>query len=417
MIHVQYSYGFQNQSAVLLRNRNQIQEHAGSFKRNEREKGRRFVKRKKLVYGIAAALVIVFGFIGYRIYTNLQTAKDKAAAMGKGRIATVEVMPAFRKTVTPAFTLTASLDPIWRSDISPKLDGRIGALYVEEGQWVTAGQTLALLESSEYGAQVAQAQGTLYATSADLAQARADLARAQTLFAQGAISQQQMEAASSKVANLEGAVRASRGNVGYQEARLENTNVTTPHRGIVLNRSLQTGDYAKAGTAIVTVADTSVMLAKATVGEGQITQLKVGDAAQVLVEAVSNQPFAGKITKIVPAAAVPTRAFMIEVSVDNADGSLLAGLTAKVIVNAKPHPDALVVPEAALVLFEDQRTVFVLADDQVVQRKLKLGYVGGGYAEVLEGLNPGEMIVVAGQNTVRDGAKVKVAATREAGQI
>ncbi len=337
--------------------------------------------------------------------------------MGKGRIATVEVMPVFKKSITPTFMLTASLDPVWRSDISPKLDGRIGALFVEEGQWVTAGQSLATLENGEFGAQVSQAQGTLYASAADLSQARVDLSRAQSLFTQGAISQQQLDAAGAKVANLEGLVRANRGNVGYQEARLENTNVTTPHRGVILNRYLQTGDYAKAGTAIVTVADTSVMLAKATVGEGQITQLKLGDMAQVLVEALSTQPFVGKITKIVPAAAVPTRTFTIEVSIDNADNTLLAGLTAKVLVNGKIHPDAMVVPEAALVLFEDQRTVFVLAEDQVVQRKLKIGYVGDGYAEVLDGLKAGELVVVAGQNTVRDGAKVKVAATREAGQL
>ena len=375
------------------------------------------MKRKKLIYGIIAVFIIMSGFIGFRIYNNLQTAKDKAAAMSKGRIANVEVMSVFRKTVTPSFILAASLDPVWRSDISPKLDGRIGALYVEEGQSLSAGQTIALLENAEFGAQVSQAKGTYYTATADLAQAKADLARAQTLFAQGAISKQQLEAATTKASSLEGVVRASQGNVGYQEARLNNTVVTTPHRGIVLNRNLQTGDYAKAGTVIVTVADTSVMLAKATVGEGQITQLKVGDEAQVLVEAVSAQPFAGKITKLVPAAAVPTRTFMIEVSIDNAENLLLAGLTAKVIVNGKPHPDALVVPESALVLFEDQRTVFVLVDDQVVQRKLKLGYVGGGYAEVLEGLNQGEMIVVAGQNTVRDGARVKVTGTREAGKL
>ncbi|WP_346354475.1 efflux RND transporter periplasmic adaptor subunit [Azotosporobacter soli] len=375
------------------------------------------MKRKKLVYGISIALIIMAALIGFKIYSNIQTAKDKAAAMGKGRIATVEVMPVFKKSITPTFTLTASLDPVWRSDISPKLDGRIGALFVEEGQWVTAGQSLATLENGEFGAQVSQAQGTLYASAADLSQARVDLSRAQSLFAQGAISQQQLDAAGAKVANLEGLVRANRGNVGYQEARLENTNVTTPHRGVILNRYLQTGDYAKAGTAIVTVADTSVMLAKATVGEGQITQLKLGDMAQVLVEALSTQPFIGKITKIVPAAAVPTRTFTIEVSIDNADNTLLAGLTAKVLVNGKIHPDAMVVPEAALVLFEDQRTVFVLSEDQVVQRKLKIGYVGDGYAEVLDGLKPGELIVVAGQNTVRDGARVKVAATREAGQL
>lgn len=159
------------------------------------------------------------------------------------------------------------------------------------------------------------------------------------------------------------------------------------------------------------------MLAKATVGEGQITQVKLGDTAQVLVEALSDQPFTGKITKILPAAAVPARTFTLEISIDNSENTLLSGLTAKVMAKGKDRGNALVVPESALVLFEDQQTVFVLVNEQVVQRKLRLGYVGNGWAEVLSGLAPGELIVVKGQNTLRDGSKVQVAATREAGQI
>lgn len=181
-----------------------------------------------------------------------------------------------------------------------------------------------------------------------------------------------------------------------------------------MTRFLQSGDYAKAGTPIFTIADTSVMLAKATVGEDQITQVKLGDPAQILVEALSDQPFLGKITKIAPAAAVPARTFTLEVSINNSQDTLLSGLTAKVMVKGKERLNSLVVPETALVLFEDQQTVFVLVNDQVVQRKLRLGYIGNGWAEVLYGVNHGELIVVKGQNTIRDGS---VTATREAGQL
>ena len=375
------------------------------------------MKNKKTLAIILAVTIIVLGFIGFRIYSNLQTAKDKAAAITRGRIATVEVMPAFTKTISPVLTFTASLEPVWYSDISPKVDGRIGNLATDEGQRVRAGQVIATVENNEFAAQVSQAEGSLYAVRADLAQARADLARTEALVGQGAVSQQQYEAASSKVTNLEGQIQSSQGNLGYLQARLGNTDVVTPHNGIVIKRYLQSGDYAKAGTAIFNVADTSVMLAKATVGENQVTQVKLGDTAQVLIEALSDQPFTGKITKISPSAAVPSRTFTLEISLDNGADSLLSGLTAKVSVNGRSHPNALVVPESALVLFEDQRTVFVLNNDQVVQRKLKLGYVGDGWAEVLSGLNPGDLIVVTGQNAIRDGAKVQVTATREAGQL
>lgn len=375
------------------------------------------MKRKKILYIIAIITVVIMVFIGFRIYTNMSAAKDKAAAMTRGRTLTVEVMPAFNKNITPVLTFTASLDPIWRSDISPKVDGRIETLFTDEAQKVSAGQVIANLENIEFSAQVNQAQGTLSSTSADLAQAKSDLARNKRLVEQGGVSQQQYEASMAKVASLEGQLRASQGNLGYQQSRLGFTDVVTPHAGIVMTRYLQAGDYAKAGTAIFTIADTSTMLAKATVGEGQITQVKLGDSAQVLIEALSDQPFTGKITKIVPAAAVPARTFTLEVSIDNGLGTLLSGLTAKVMAKGKEINNALVVPESALVLFEDQQTVFVVTGDQVVQRKLRLGYIGNGVAEVLSGLNLGDLIVVKGQNTIRDGSKVQVTATREAGQI
>jgi membrane fusion protein (multidrug efflux system) len=375
------------------------------------------MKRKKALYVTTITLVLIMGFIGFRIYTNMSNAKEKAAAMTRGRILTVEVMPAFNKDITPVLTFSASLEPVWHSDISPKVDGRIESLHTDEAQKVTAGQIIAKLENMDFSAQVSQAEGTLYSVSADLAQAKADLARNKILVDQGALSQQQYDASIAKVASLEGQLRASQGNLGYQQSRLGFTDVVTPHAGTVLTRYLQPGDYAKAGTPIFTIADTSVMLAKATVGEGQITQVKLGDPAEILVEALSDQPFTGKITKIVPAAAVPARTFTLEVSIDNSQDTLLSGLTAKVMAKGKERMNALVVPESALVLFEDQQTVFVLSNDQVIQRKLRIGYVGNGWAEVLSGLNPGELIVVKGQNTIRDGSKVQVTATREAGQL
>lgn len=375
------------------------------------------MKRKRILYITTIAIVLIITFIGFRIYTNMNNAKEKAAAMTRGRILTVEVMPAFNKNITPILTFTASLEPVWHSDISPKVDGRIENLYTDEAQRVSAGQVLANLENMDFSAQVMQAQGTLYSVSADLAQAKSDLARNKMLVGQGALAQQQYEASMAKVANLEGQQRASQGNLGYQQSRLGFTDVVTPHAGIVTTRYLQSGDYAKAGTPIFTIADTSIMIAKATVGEGQITQVKLGDSAQVLVEALSDQPFTGKITKIMPAAAVPARTFTLEVSIDNNQNTLLSGLTAKVMTNGREHEKALVIPESALVLFEDQQTVFVLNGDQVVQRKLRLGYIGNGWAEVLSGLTAGDLIVVKGQNTIRDGSKVQVTATREAGQI
>ena len=373
--------------------------------------------RKKVWYIIIPLLVVLAAIIGWRIYSNVNTAKEKAARATKGQVTTVEVMPAFTKNITPVLTFSATLEPVWYADISPKLDGRIAALYTDEGQAVTAGQTVASLDNAELAAQVIQAQGVLYSSQADLAQAQADLGRYQTLAAQEAIAVQQYQAAQNKVASLTGQVQAYEGNLAYLQARLDNAAVITPHAGVVVKRYLQAGDYAKAGTAIFNIADLTVMLAKATVGENQIAELSLGETAEVVVDALNGEKFTGTVSKLSPAAVVPAHTFSLEVSLDNSQNLLRSGMFAKVQLRGREHPNALVVPQSALVLFEDQQTVFVLNGDQVQQRKLKLGYVGEGWAEVLSGLNPGDMVVVVGQSNVRDGSRVQVAATREAGQI
>ena len=299
-------------------------------------------KNKKIIGIVVITLVFLGAFVGFRIYSNITAAKLKASAITKGRVVTVEVMPAFRKNIVPQIVLTASLEPVWYSDISPKVDGRIGNLFTDEGQLVQAGQVVANIENNEFAAQVAQAQGTAYATRADLAQAQADLTRYENLYAQGAVSAQQYEAMRTKTASLEGLLRANQGNIGYLEARLGNTDVVTPHSGTVIKRYLQAGDYAKAGTPIFNIADLSVLIAKATVGENQINEILLGAPAKVVIDSLGSQEFTGSVTKVSPAAIVPAHTFSMEVSLDNTDNILRSGMFAKVVINGKEHQQALV---------------------------------------------------------------------------
>jgi RND family efflux transporter MFP subunit len=212
-----------------------------------------------------------------------------------------------------------------------------------------------------------------------------------------------------------GQVRAAEGALALYDSKLTGANVTTPRGGVVSKRYLQSGYYAKAGSPIVTVADISTLLAKATVGEAEIAQLKLGTSVKVKVDALGNQEFTGTITRLSPVATMPSRTFTAEISVPNQQNILKAGMFAKVEVAAQSHPQAVVVPETALVMREDIKTVYVLAaDNKVQQRALKLGYVGGGWAEVLDGVKEGESIVIAGQNKLRDGSTVKLGAPGEA---
>lgn len=375
-------------------------------------------RKQKPIIIVAVMALVLTGIISYRIYSNVQAGKERAGRVAQGQAVAVEVAAVVRRDVTPVLTFSSSLEPVWSADISGKVDGRIETLTVDEGDAVTAGMTIAVLDMGELSAQVIQAEGTLLQAKANLEQAELDYSRMARLAEQGAVSVQTLDSARTKRDLAMGQVRAAEGALSLYASKLTGATILSPQSGVVTRRHLQAGFYAKAGTPLVTVANISTLLAKATVGEAEITQLKIGASVKVRVDALGGQEFVGTITRLSPVAAMPSRTFTAEISIPNEQNILKAGMFAKVEVPVPAHEQALVVPETALVMREDRKTVYVLtADNKVQQRLLTLGYVGGGWAEVLDGVKEGEQIVIAGQNKLRDGSLVRLAAPGEARQL
>lgn len=361
---------------------------------------------KKKMAIVLAIVVTLTGVVGYRIYQNIAASKARAGNM-QAKAATVQVAQVGRQDIIPKVEYSGSLEPVWSADVSAKVDGRVNTLTVSEGDLVKAGTVIATLDTSELAAQVLQAQGNLIAAQSGLEQAELDYNRYAVLAEKGAIAAQMLDGARTKRDLSLGQVRAAEGSLALVQEKLNNANVLAPREGVVTKRYLQAGAYTRAGSAIVTVADVSSLLAKATVGEAQVADLAVGTPVIVTINALNGQEFTGTIARVSPVAALPARTFTAEIIVPNESGMLKAGMFAKVELETRTHPKVITVPESALVMREDQKTVFVVsADNKIQQRLIKPGYIGDGLVEVLEGLTDGETIVVDGQNKVKDGAAV-----------
>lgn len=362
---------------------------------------------KKIVYIVVAVVTVLAAIIGYRIYSTQVASKERAGRVAQGRAVAVEIGKVTRQDINPVLAFSANLEPLWSAEISSKVDGRIDKLLVDEGDFVRAGTVIAILDTNELAAQVVQAEGSLYSAQANVEQAELDLKRTDALAKQGAVSVQSLDTARIKRDLAVGGLRSAEGNLTLLRARMDNATITAPRDGIVTKRYLQAGFYAKAGTSIVTIADVTALLAKAIVGEAQVQELTLGAVVSIKVNALGNRAFAGTVTRISPAASLPARTFTAEITIANTENLLRAGMFATAEVPGMIHKNALVVPESALVLREDQKTVYVVtAENKVQQRILKLAYIGGGWAEVLEGVKEGEPIVVAGHNKLKDGASV-----------
>lgn len=370
-------------------------------------------KNKRIVIGAIVVFLVLTLTISYRIYTNLAANKERADKATQGRAVAVETAAVARRDITPTLMFSANLEPVWSADISSKVDGRIDRLVLEEGDGVKAGDVIATLDTNELTAQVIQAEGNLLTAQAGLEQAELDLRRNDALAKQGAVSLQTLDTMRIKRDLALGQLRSAEGNMSLLTARLENANITAPRNGVVIKRLVQSGYYTKSGSAIVTLADTSSLLAKATVGEAQMQDIIIGSTVKVLVSALGNKEFSGVITRLSPAAAAPSRTFTAEITVPNPQGELKPGIFANVSTPVQARKNVLAVPESALVMKEDQKTVFVVNAQGVAQQTvLKIGYVGEGYAEVLAGLQEGDIIITAGHNKVKDGSVIAKAGAK-----
>lgn len=362
-------------------------------------------KNKKLAIALAIVITLT-GVVGFRIYQNVAAGKARAGNM-QTKAATVQVAQVGRQDIVPKAEYSGSLEPVWSTDVSAKVDGRINMMNVSEGDIVKAGAVIATLDTSELAAQVLQAEGNLIAAQSGLEQAELDYNRYVALADKGAIAAQTLDGARTKRDLSLGQVRAAEGSLALVREKLNNANVLAPRDGVITKRYLQAGAYTRAGSAIVTVADVSGLLAKATVGEAQVADLTVGTPVKVTISALGGQEITGTVARVSPVATLPARTFTAEIVVSNENGILKAGMFAKVELATRAHPNVIAIPESALVMREDQKTVFVVsADNRIQQRLIKPGYIGDGLVEVLEGLNESETIVVDGQNKVKDGAVV-----------
>lgn len=364
--------------------------------------------------------------------------------------------------ISEQIVVDAVLAPLAQAAISPKVTAPVKKFYVQRGSHVRAGQLLATLENRDLeaaamdneGAYTA-AQGTYdIATGAtvpedtvkaetDLAQATANLGLAQSvvnsraqLFAEGAIpgrdldmakaalvqaqaaheiAKQHLEAlqkVSHKAAleSAQGQLNSAKGKYLAAEAQLSYTEIRSPITGVVTDRPLFAGETAAAGAPVITIMDTSALLAKLHLSQIQAQQLTVGAPASVAVAGLTS-PLHAKVALVSPALDPGSTTVEVWLRVDNAKGTLKAGTPVHATITGRTANDALLVPAEAVQTEADGVSKFVLvikSDGAAAKRPVTLGIHNSESAQVLSGLTPRDTVITTGGYGLDPGTKVKV---------
>jgi multidrug efflux pump subunit AcrA (membrane-fusion protein) len=360
----------------------------------------------------------------------------------------------------------AILAPLAQAAIAPKISAPVKKFYVQRGSKVQAGELLATLEASDLQAAVQDNQGGYTAAQAaydtatraqvpedfqkaqlDLAQAKANLDLDQSivtsrkqLFAEGAIPGRDLDTAlatlvqaqaaydtakqhldSMKAVSREAALKSAQGQLESAkgkylgaEAQVSYSEIRSPISGVVTDKPLFAGETAPAGTPLITVMDTSALLAKVHLAQVLAQQLSVGDDATVNVPGMTD-PVPAKVSLISPALDPGSTTIEVWLRIENSKRTLKAGTPVRAAITGKTVQNALKVPVSAVLAAQDgSKSVMVAGTDGVAHRKaIETGLQDGGEVQVLSGISVNDTVITEGAYGLDDGTKIKIAAAGE----
>jgi RND family efflux transporter MFP subunit len=380
-------------------------------------------------------------------------------------VVTVQVATVKMQSLQQIVSAEAVLFPKSEAAITPKVVAPVSKFYVNRGSKVHKGELLAVLENRDISAAVSENKGAFeqaqaqYETTTkaslpeDLKKAELDAKAAKegldvqqklyesrkNLFEQGALPRKDLDAAAVALAQArsqsdvaqqhlaslqafgkQAALKSAAGQLAsaqgkYQgaQAQLSYTEIRSPIDGVVTDRPGWPGETPAAGTPLITIMDTSTVVARAHIPQEEAALLKPGDAATISAPDVP--PLPGKVVIVSPALDQGSTTVQVWVEANNKTGTLKPGSTVQVNIVARTIENALTVPEEAVLKTPEGGASVMSVDQQGKAHKkdVTTGILSGNNIQIIKGLREGETVITTGAYGLPDGTQVKVASGEE----
>jgi RND family efflux transporter MFP subunit len=302
--------------------------------------------------------------------------------------------------VTRAITLPAQVLPDQQATLYAKVSGYLQSISVDKGDRVNAGAVLARIEVPELLSSRAKQQAELRAAEAEYGRLQESLQRAPDLVVPLMVDQSR------------GRMEVARASLEQSETMLRYATLTAPFAGIVTQRFVDPGALIQAGTsngaAIVTLMDFRKVRLQVAVPELEAGRVAAGQPVSVTSENVPGKTFEGKVARFTYALDMASRTMLAEVSLDNPDLQLRPGMLVTAKLGIERREQVSVIPSEAVAMEKTNAFVFVVEGDKAAKRPIKLGFSDGKNLEVLDGVKPGDALVLVGQRSLTNGQPVRV---------
>jgi RND family efflux transporter MFP subunit len=394
---------------------------------------------------LTGAALLVIGVLAWRWLGRTPTEADDPNRAATGEVgATAAVARVERRNLGNTLAIAGEFKPFQDVDVHAKVAGYIRTIYVDVGDHVKEGQTLAVLEIPELAAELAGAEAAVRRSQEEIRRAQSDVERARSTHSAahsayarlkqaadsrvGLVAQQEVDDSQAKdleaeaqVASAEAALSSAKqqlevaqANQKQYQALSDYSRIVAPFAGVITTRYADTGALIQAGTSsntqampVVRLAQTSKLRLVLPIPESVAAQIHLGDPVKVRVQAL-NQDFEGKVSRFADLLDRQTRTMETEIDFDNRDGRLIPGMYAETSLSLTGKKDVLTIPLEAVVRNADEATVLAVNGQGILEeRHVKLGLEDNTRAEVLSGLSDQDRVVIGSRSQFHVGQKVQ----------
>ncbi len=349
---------------------------------------------KQLLLILLVSALLYGGFVGWNRYLAPNAATTTQG--GAGRPTPVEAAPVRRQVMSSVVEAVGTTLAHQSVEIIPLAGGRVEEIGFRAGQMVDAGAVVARLDSDIERANLAQSEAELRKTALALERAR--------------VLRQKNIATKATVDDLTATMAAAEAEVARARRKLDDRTIRAPFAGALGISRVDRGARVTESTVITTLDDLSSVDIEFAVAEMLFATTKIGQAVEATAVAFPGRVFIGTVTEVDSRVNPLSRSFKIRAQVPNPDRELPVGMfmTLRMILASD---EVLVVPEEAVVAESGTAFVFVLENDKVKRRKVTVGRRELGVAEIVDGLEPGAVVITRGTGKLRDGMAVTVSET------
>ena len=358
---------------------------------------------------LVIVVVIGIGWYVVRRRTNREEVPPAAATMqvGPENIAIV-----LREALVTGPGLTGTITPLREARLRAELSGTVTRAAVLAGQTVRRGDTIATLDDNAVRDQWLSARSSQRVATQALQDARRDFDRSTKLQAAGAVADRDLESAKRALMMAEAEAADATSRLALAQQQVDRTRFIAPFSGIVSEMAVKGGDVVQPGAAIATIVDPASMRLEGSVPAEQVSSLRVGASVQFRVNGYPDRVFTGKVDRINPTADPATRQVRVYVSIPNEGGALVGGLFAQ----GRVATSSRTTTTAPLSAVDDRGvspSVMRVKQGRAERVTVKTGSRDPetDRVELLEGVAPGDTLLIGAAQGMTAGTAVKVTAT------